>query len=524
MKRNRFITLVMALSICSILMIPASAANGTARFTDVPADNWAYPYVEKAAVNGWITGYSDGRFGPNDKVTYAQFSVMLVSAFFPGQLAQYTGSGDAWYSRQCGTAAELGLFEYSAIKGQHTDGAAVSESLNRYEMAAILYPAFELAVHDVDANALSAVQAATPDWVSIPDSYKTPVAVAKTYGLINGVDEAGTFSGSGTMNRAQAAVVLCKLDELIQNNTSSMRKQATVIRVIDGDTIVVNLDGKEETVRLIGVDTPESVHPNTSKNTDAGVAASAFSKMYLGNSTVELEFDVQERDKYNRLLAYVYCRNGEMFNEKLLRSGYASISTYPPNVKYVENFEEIIKNRDSSLLYGEYDSGTREAPNMIYNPLADHDGLSYALLYADGEIVERKKLVNAGTNKDEEWQYVGLKTTDGIINIFNPDSISVVSVGGNDNLYNDLKVGDKVRLSFIYSQYYEKWNRPEGFYISTLKRYEEETPEVQSRTVYVTRTGKKYHFNGNCNGGKYYISTLEEAIRRGLTPCEKCAK
>lgn len=113
-----------------------------------------------------------------------------------------------------------------------------------------------------------------------------------------------------------------------------------VVRVVDGDTLIVQIDDKEERVRLIGVDTPESVHPDASKNVEAGKVASEFTKSRLEGEYIELEFDVQERDKYGRLLAYVW-HNGEMFNKVLLREGYAQVATFPPNVKYVEEFTQL---------------------------------------------------------------------------------------------------------------------------------------------------------------------------------------
>ena len=115
-----------------------------------------------------------------------------------------------------------------------------------------------------------------------------------------------------------------------------------VTRVVDGDTIIVNLNGKEERVRLIGIDTPESVHPDISKNLPEGKTAYEFTKSKLEGKEVVLEFDVQERDKYGRLLAYVYI-DGVMFNKTLLEEGYAKVATYPPNVKYVDEFTEIQK-------------------------------------------------------------------------------------------------------------------------------------------------------------------------------------
>lgn len=116
-----------------------------------------------------------------------------------------------------------------------------------------------------------------------------------------------------------------------------------VVSVTDGDTFEINYNGTKTKVRLIGVDTPESVHPNSKKNNEYGEEASKYTKSLLEGKTVKLEFDVSPKDKYGRLLAYVYLEDGEMLNEKLLKEGYAQVATYPPNVKYVENFKELQK-------------------------------------------------------------------------------------------------------------------------------------------------------------------------------------
>jgi len=115
-----------------------------------------------------------------------------------------------------------------------------------------------------------------------------------------------------------------------------------VIRAVDGDTLEVNFEEKTEKVRLIGIDTPESVHPDKERNTDAGKAAAEHTAEIAEGKLAELEFDVQQRDKYGRLLAYVYI-DGEMLNKALLRDGYAVLSTYSPNVKYVEEFRRIAR-------------------------------------------------------------------------------------------------------------------------------------------------------------------------------------
>jgi len=128
------------------------------------------------------------------------------------------------------------------------------------------------------------------------------------------------------------------LDEDILNPNDTYE----VVRVVDGDTFVIEYEGKQEKVRLIGIDTPESVHPDEEKNTEFGDEVSNYSKNILTGKEVLLEFDVEKRDKYGRLLAYVYL-DGQMYNKILLEKGYAKIATYPPNVKYVEDFTKLQK-------------------------------------------------------------------------------------------------------------------------------------------------------------------------------------
>lgn len=127
--------------------------------------------------------------------------------------------------------------------------------------------------------------------------------------------------------------------ELEKQNKDKLYK---VIRVVDGDTIKISFNDKQETIRLIGVDTPESVHSDSNKNIPEGSIASDYTKDRLEGKEVKLEFDVQPKDKYGRYLAYVYI-DGKMFNKELLEKGYARLATYPPNVKYVDDFTKIQK-------------------------------------------------------------------------------------------------------------------------------------------------------------------------------------
>jgi micrococcal nuclease len=102
-----------------------------------------------------------------------------------------------------------------------------------------------------------------------------------------------------------------------------------VAQVVDGDTIEVTVDGRREIVRLLGVDTPETVHPGRPVEC-FGPEASAFTHSRLLGRTVRLTFDRVRRDPYGRLLAYVEV-DGRRFNDVLLAGGYATVLVIPPN-------------------------------------------------------------------------------------------------------------------------------------------------------------------------------------------------
>ncbi|HSW85821.1 MAG TPA: thermonuclease family protein [Candidatus Saccharimonadales bacterium] len=103
---------------------------------------------------------------------------------------------------------------------------------------------------------------------------------------------------------------------------------------VDGDTIAINMNGKVETVRFVGVDTPETHKPNTPVQC-YGPAAAAFTKNTIGNSHVRLVSDSlsTDRDRYNRLLRYVYLNDGKILNEKLIQEGYGFYYPYFPFTK-----------------------------------------------------------------------------------------------------------------------------------------------------------------------------------------------
>ncbi len=137
-----------------------------------------------------------------------------------------------------------------------------------------------------------------------------------------------------------------------------------VKRVVDGDTLVLS-DGRR--VRLIGIDTPE-LHVSDKLYRQAqrskkdiqtiismGKRAYKFTRRLVEGQEVRLEFDVEKYDRYNRLLCYVYLKDGTFVNAKIVQEGYASLLTIPPNVKYADLFRALYQEarRDKRGLWRE---------------------------------------------------------------------------------------------------------------------------------------------------------------------------
>ena len=136
------------------------------------------------------------------------------------------------------------------------------------------------------------------------------------------------------------------------DSADAAREPATVRKVLDGDTIEVARGARIDRVRLIGVDAPEAhdspkldrqVAGGRDRDTilALGRASSVFTRERLLGRHVELELDVETRDRFGRLLAYVWLPDGTLFNATLLEAGQARLLTIPPNVRYVDRFRPL---------------------------------------------------------------------------------------------------------------------------------------------------------------------------------------
>ena len=130
-------------------------------------------------------------------------------------------------------------------------------------------------------------------------------------------------------------------DTVDMEDVTSSLQPVTYVRTVDGDTIVVDTETEDNvTVRLIGIDCPESVHPDESKNTPEGLDASEYTKSILDGQDLMMELGETPKDKYGRTLAYIYIGD-EMVNLMILEAGHAEPMVFSDNDKYEDQIYDV---------------------------------------------------------------------------------------------------------------------------------------------------------------------------------------
>lgn len=221
--------------------------------------------------------------------------------------------------------------------------------------------------------------------------------IAELYGKQVNWDQA---SYSVLINDEGTEVIIPKVAQ-----TANTFQEAKVLKVVDGDTIVIDRGQGQEKVRFILVDTPETKHPK--KGVEYfGKEASTFTTNSLSGKTIYLQKDVSETDRYNRLLRYIWIERpssnepteeeirSKCFNAILLAGGYAQVTTFPPDVKYVDLFRQIQKEAmDSNKgLWGNAGSPVEEVKEEVQQKPQNNPKNTgeKAYLYANGRIIGNK--------------------------------------------------------------------------------------------------------------------------------------
>jgi endonuclease YncB( thermonuclease family) len=199
-----------------------------------------------------------------------------------------------------------------------------------------------------------------PPLPSLPERRRrlVPVLLLLLVAVVLAAGCEGIVEGGG--GRAPADLATTKAERAAWPDAPKDAVAAKVERVVDGDTFIAGVKGRRERIRVIGVDTPESVDPNR-PDEPYGEEASNFAKHYLDGATVRLAGDVEPRDRYGRMLAYVWLEDGTFWNALLAAEGYAQQLTIPPNVTYADLFRRLVgeaREHDRGLWAQENRSGS----------------------------------------------------------------------------------------------------------------------------------------------------------------------
>lgn len=315
-------SLIIAISLTSLT---ASAAD----LSDI-SGNKNQSAIEYLYSNSVISGYPDGTFKPEKTVNRAELLKILVGGKGITPTVEeyhdcFPDVATEWFAPfVCYAKAEGWV-------GGYPDGSfQPAKDVNKVEALKMLVNSQEYTVPE-DVTDKLFDDADSKEW------YAPFLQVAKEKGLIE--TETGNYGIADNMTRAGISENIYRAMVITEKGIDKFIASTTyfVTRVVDGDTIEVNNDIK---IRLIGVDTPETVDPNEPVQC-YGPEASAIAKEKLFNQTVTLESDESQgdKDKYDRLLRYVIMGDGTNFNQWLIENGYGHEYTYSTPYKYQAEFK-----------------------------------------------------------------------------------------------------------------------------------------------------------------------------------------
>lgn len=231
--------------------LPAAAGAGPT-FTDVPTTHWAFSSIEQAATDGIVEGVGNNKFNPSGTITVPEFTTMLVRSLYDNfneeaeaENVKAFGGSDTWYAPYTLFAAMDGMYTNTEVENKHTAGntnltffqfvtGSIEWNINRYDMAVMMQNAtVGSGISDIanieKVNAWKDKNASTkiPDWSAIPEQYQYSVAFCYYFGLLNGTNSKGEFSGTATMTRAEAATVMCRLMDAKKNGLKAIDDSTT---------------------------------------------------------------------------------------------------------------------------------------------------------------------------------------------------------------------------------------------------------------------------------------------------------
>ena len=246
MKQRLHFLMALVLALC--LTAPALAAG----FTDVPDSHWASGYIQRAYEEDWVHGMGGGKYAPAGTLTRAQFLTMVTNAFFSDDLDKVSvPDGSPWYAA-CWSVAQANGLQTGTSMERLSD---LTDSVSRYDMAQVIVNTLSgegISASDSEARA---AQAAIRDWSGVPAGYRDAVSGAYALGILNGRN--GSFDGTATMNRAEAATVLCRMDDAISGaqtpDTQPPAQDASTPEELAAEVVrLVNVERAKEGLAPLG--------------------------------------------------------------------------------------------------------------------------------------------------------------------------------------------------------------------------------------------------------------------------------
>lgn len=229
-----------ALSIAlAVTMFSTTAFAASVKFTDVPSSHWASSSISKMADKGIMSGIGNNLFAPSQQLSNAEFITMLVRQFYSDKLGT---EGSTWYATFMAAAKSANILTGTNVGSNEN---LATSTINRYDMAQLMYNV--LKAEGITTSSLSDTSKVA-DWASIPSTHRDAVSVCYNMGMLTGVDNKGTFNGTGVMDRAQAAVVMSRLIEVCSGgtpSTPSTEKPAGSLTLTGDNILYISGDGSK---------------------------------------------------------------------------------------------------------------------------------------------------------------------------------------------------------------------------------------------------------------------------------------
>lgn len=221
----------------AVTMFSTTAFAASVKFTDVPDSHWASSSITEMADKGIMSGIGNNLFAPSQQLSNAEFITMLVRQFYSDKLG---AEGGTWYAPFMAAAKSANILTGTNVGSNEN---LATSTINRYDMSQLMYNV--LKAEGITTSSLSDTSKVA-DWSAVPSTYRDAVSVCYNMGMLTGVDNKGTFNGTGVMDRAQAAVVMDRLLDVCSGGTpSTPEKPAGSLTLTNDNILYIKGDGSK---------------------------------------------------------------------------------------------------------------------------------------------------------------------------------------------------------------------------------------------------------------------------------------